>query len=404
MSSRFRYSGYLLAVACCLSSLHVLGQAFSEDRLKRSCETLLRSPLDNSGLQVLLDTSRAGTNSPALRSRAMAAYSLSLLMRGNTNAFEQGARIQRTTYPQDKDLITVTRDAYLATCGDCLGSGTKTTLCPSCMGSGKCKACEGAGIRKPVQGEAQPCQACKRTGSCPMCSGKQKIVTPCPACNGAGRIYKLSSHVGANYQGLLSNIVALCAEDLAFAGQYQEAVRENDNDARIQKLQALIAGFPGRTDLANVRPLLESAQKTRDERMAAQRKRDENEKAERDLADLRKLAESSDTAQSIAKLKAYLAGHPTSASQFELEGLLDELTARQERRQLITRIVFGLLALAGAMLFVQLIRPLLFRRRRSGATAVAEIDKSRFTDPLTLTAKESKARVKTKTANIELPK
>ena len=330
----------------------------------------------------------------------MAAYSLSLLMRGNTNAFERAAQIQRETFPEDHALISVNRDAYLAVCDDCAGSGSTSKLCPSCMASGKCKACAGSGLIQAAEGGGNAaCPSCKRSGVCPMCTGKQKIETLCPLCKGAGRIIRLSEKVRTNYISLLTNMVAICQENLDFSGLFVQAKNESDPATRIQLLQALLKRFAHRTDLAPVADLLEKEMKSRDAAAEVQRKQQEQEHEQQEFETLRNLRDSKDTAQALATLRAYLAAHPKSANRAEVQSLLDDLSARQSRKKTLWKIAYGTVALIGALLLIQLIKPLLFRKRRFVGT-VKEIDKTQFSDPLSLTAIESKARVKTKTVNI----
>ena len=395
-----RWIAVLLVAAPCVTVWSAEAQALSEARLKQACVTLQRAPLDSAELQVLLDTSRLATNTPALRSRAMAAYSLTLLMLGNTNAFERAVQIQRETFPEDQALIDVGRDAYLALCGDCAGSGLTKALCPSCMGSGKCKACAGAGVRKSAEGKDVPCPACKRSGVCAMCAGKQKIETPCPTCKGTCRVFKLSEKIRGNYTALLTNMVARCQDNEDFAEQFKKAAGGTDAAARIQALQAVLQRFAHRTDLAPVNDLLEKEVKKRDERIAEQRKQQEQEQAQRELEALRNLGESKDPAQAIATLRTYLAGHPGSANRIELQTMLDALEAKQAHHATVKKITYGALALLGALLLIQLIRPLLFRRT-TGVSTVRDIDRTQFSDPLTLTSAESRARGKAETSDTE---
>ncbi len=385
----------LLTCVHCATARSAAAQAFSEARLQQACETLQRTPLATAELQTLLDVSRLATNSPALRSRSMAAYSISFLLRGNTNAFERAAQIHRQTFPGDPTLISVNRDAYLAVCADCEGTGLTTAVCPSCMGSGKCKSCAGSGHLKSSDGADTPCPSCKRSGTCPMCAGKKNIETPCPICKGTCRVIKLSEKVRANYLSLLTNMVAICQDDMDFSEQFNQAKNENDPAKRTLLLQALIQRFAHRADLKPARALLEKELKNSEAVAASRSKQREQEQAQREIEALRNLRDSKDTAPAIATLRAYLAGHPKSANQAEVQTLLDEMETQQARKQNLKKIAYGTGALVGLVLLVQLIKPLLLRKRRSGGT-VKEIDKTRFSDPLTLTAKESKARVNNK--------
>lgn len=394
-----RVSRVLSAVSACVLTQTAAAQSYTEERLSQACVTLQRAPLAPAATQVLLDASRLATNTPPLRSRAMAAYSLTLLMRGNTNAFERAAQIHREAFPGGPELITVDRNAYLAVCGDCEGSGLKQALCPSCMGSGKCTACAGSRVKRTGDGQTAPCPVCKHTGSCAMCAGRQKIETACPSCKGFCRVFKLSDKVRSNYLALLTNMTAICQENAEFAQQFKQAQSERDSAARIQALQALAQRFAHRTDLAPANALLDKAVKERDGRLSEQRKQKEQEQAQRELETLRNLREAEDAAGGIVMLRTYLADHPAAAHKIELQALLNELTDKEARKQTLKKIAYGSLALLIAVMLVQFIKSLLFGKRPTGISTVRNIDKTVFSDPLTLTSAESRAREHSKPEN-----
>ena len=180
MMNRIRTAvGVCVALFVSLAAAAPEGTA-DEARLQQACVSLLSAPQSVAELQVLLDVSRHATNSPDLRSRAMAAYALTWLMQGNTNAYDRAVQVIKATYPEAATLLTVGGRDCFATCADCTGAGVQTTACPSCLGSGKCKACGGSGKK-----DAAACPACKGKGVCAMCAGKQKIEIPCPACKGS---------------------------------------------------------------------------------------------------------------------------------------------------------------------------------------------------------------------------
>jgi hypothetical protein len=269
------------------------------------------------------------------------------------------------------------------------------------MGLGKCPSCAGLGIKKLSDGADAPCPACKRSGICAMCEGKKRIETPCPTCKGFCRVFKLSDKVRANYLSLLTNIVAICQENKDFADQFTQAQIENNPALRLSKLHALIQRFAHRTDLTPAKDLLEKELKKREELASAQRLRREQEQSQREIESLRELKDSKDTAQSVLTLRAYLAGHPDSANRMEAQALLSELDVRQTRKQTMWRIAYGVLALIGVLLLIQFFKTFLLGFRRP-KVSVRDLDKTQYSDPLTLTAKESKDRVKTKTANIKI--
>ncbi len=399
----------VLAVLLCalptLTPLAGFAEAFSEQRLQQACAVLQQapSPLEAAELQVLADTSRSATNSLGLRSRAMAAYSLTFLMKGDTNAFERAVRVIQASCPEAAPHIKVTADDCFTLCTDCLGSGNQRTLCPVCMGSGNCKACAGTGRK----GEAT-CTACKGKGLCGMCAGKRRITTPCPVCKGSTRIFKPKADILANFKALLAEIIALCQENARFAEQFQQASKETDPSKRVTLFRDLIQAFPRRKDLGPALALLEksvNAQKSEESRLRAQEKREREEREKTALLELRGVrVRELDAA--IAQLRAYLDDHPSCSGYLELKVLEDELVARRNRAQLMRKILYGTLAVIGVFALARVLVPLLFRKKpeRSGPLpGMANIDKADFTDPLALTAKDSRARAKHRTARIPPP-
>lgn len=378
-------------------------QTYSNHRLQQACAGLQQSPLAPGDLQILAEASRLSTNSPTLHARALAAYSLTFLLQGNTNAFDRAVMAMRVACPSALSHLKVSRDDCFAMCLECLGSGKKSTLCPSCMGSGKCKSCLGAGKK-----EEALCTACKGKGECVMCAGKKRITPPCPACKGSALIFQPKETIRSNYNALLSEIAAACQEDDNFAVQYGAAVKEPDLNKRVTLLRALVQSYPRRSDLGPAVALLKQsldAQQAENSRLRAKEKR---EREDREQADLLKLGEAKIKSLNgaIATLDTYLKGNPDCAGFLELKLLEDELIARRNRYALLKRIMIVAASLVGVLFAVRALRPLVFRKRRSGLSTLPgmdKIDKSQFTDPLKLNAQASKSRVKTKTAEIDPP-
>ena len=391
-------------MALSLLTLHARAQEFSERRLQQACEALERSPLSAGELQTLAEASRAATNSPALRSRAMAAYSLTFLMQLNTNAFDRALTVMRATCPDALQHVKVTQDDWLALCQECLGSGKQSTLCPTCMGSGKCKPCAGTGKR-----EAERCAACKGKGECARCAGKKRITTPCPTCKGTAQVFKLKESIRANFSALVAEMAAICQENATYEERFKQASKEAELGARIALLRALIEAFPRRTDLGPALALLKQsldAQKSEESRLQAREKREREERERVELLKLEEARSVKDLNAAIAALNPYLKAHPDCAAFVELTLLEEQLIARRNRAELVRKILYGVGALFGLLVLISVLKPLLFRPKPSGSTPLPgldKIDKSQFTDPLKLTSQESRARVKTKTTEIPPP-
>lgn len=386
--------GWVSVLALALP-LFTFAQEFSEQRLRQACEALQASPLEAGDLQILAEASRSTTTSPSLRSRAMAAFSLTFLMQGNTNAFDRACQMIRTTFPDAVSLIKVTRDDCFVQCQDCKGSEKLTTLCPVCMGTGKCKTCLGTGRK-----EGAKCSVCKGKSDCGMCSGKKRITIPCPTCKGTSIVFKPKESIRTNFNALLSEISSICQEYARFAEQYRIASAETDLAKRIELFKALIESFPHHPDIRPAIGMLQqaiNAQKAEASRLQAKNKREREELEKEDLLKLRD-ARARDLNSAIATLITYLKANPDCAAQLELQVLADELIARRNRAECLRKILFGLAALLGLLVVLAVLKPLLFRKKTAVITPLPGMDKidmAHFTDPLKLTADESKSRAKT---------
>lgn len=399
---------WVLAVLllCGAATRQAAAQGVSDARLQQACVALQQAPLRVGGLQVLAEAARATEIDPDFKGWAMEASALSLLMQGDTNMFERAVQMRRQALPDRPLLITVGPEDYTEPCKTCGATGEKAVACPSCMGTGTCKACGGTGKRVAADGVSARCPACTRAGVCAMCAGAKTLDRPCPACKGAKRVFALGEAVRENYNAVLAAIIARCQENTAFAELSKQAERERDVDVRIGLLQSVTNRFERRTDLAPTLALLDEALAKRELRQKAKAEQEARERAERDVEALRNLAQTGETDRAAAALRAYLEAHPETVARQELEGLLGELTAKQQRRKLMRRVLTATGAVAGGLLAVLCLQPLL-RRKVVAASGplpgLEKMDKREFTDPLSLTAADSKARVKSKTARIPPP-
>ncbi|HRR35017.1 MAG TPA: hypothetical protein P5026_13015 [Kiritimatiellia bacterium] len=325
-----------------------------EARLMNTCEVLQRTPLSATDLQILAEYARSDANSPALQSRAMAAYAIALLLQGDSNRFVRAQQIHQTTYPGDAQLIPITAKEYSVACDACGGTGQR-----------------------------------------------EKAV--CPGCFGRGTLFQLSPVVAETYRERLREIVALCRENAEYAEKYQEAVKESRDEMRIDLLQTLTNRYAHRKDLAPAIALLNDALAKRDARLREEQAKEARQRAEREVEALKTLAQDPDRSRAIRELRAYLAAHPQASAALELQTLLDELVAKEKQRELLRQIGIGTGVLMGLLCLTPLARFCLFRRRVTVSgplPGMEKIDKSRFTDPLSLTAQDSQARVKRNTARI----
>ena len=406
-NSRRKLARVLLSLCVLTAGYGRAAQDPVEARLQQACVTLQHAPLSMPDLQVLAEVSRSTTNNSDLRSRAMAAYALALLMQGNTNAFIRAVQVQKTSSPDLPSLITIGSGDYSATCTECLGAREKNTRCPLCMGSGKCKTCGGTGKGVGAAGSTSRCPSCTRPGVCTKCNGKKNIGISCPTCTGTGKIFKLSESVQKNYRALLSDIENQCQESSDFAKRLAKVSREKDLDTRIRLLQSLTNCFPKRTDLVQTQELLYQTVAKRDARLKTIQEQQKKLQSEREVMELRKRVATESTVNSIEALRAYLTEHQKTPALKELQLLLDELTYKQHRKQMAFKILIVLAVSVGVLLLILYIQPHLQRKRVQGfqpLPGMRNIDRSKFTDPLTLNAHDSRGRVKTKTAKIPMQK
>ena len=180
-------------------------------RLKQACENLKKTPLSKPNLKIVLDVARYATNSPNLRSATMTAVALSRLLQGDTNAFIRISQIQKTTFTNQPQLLTVTADDYTATCEDCHGKGVKVTPCPRCMAPNKCTKCKGT-RRIATEYGFVPCDKCNSKELCKMCNGGKYLTVRCFSCKGVGTVFALSNNVHTNYINVLSFIAKMCRD------------------------------------------------------------------------------------------------------------------------------------------------------------------------------------------------
>ncbi|MBP8800306.1 MAG: hypothetical protein KBI41_02120, partial [Kiritimatiellae bacterium] len=78
---------FRLAALATFLPLLLVAKVPEEARLRAASEALLQTPLSVPNLHILSEYVRNSDNPPALRSRAMAAYAMALLLQGNTNNF-----------------------------------------------------------------------------------------------------------------------------------------------------------------------------------------------------------------------------------------------------------------------------------------------------------------------------
>jgi hypothetical protein len=348
----------MILLVCLLGVSAGQAWAVSVDQ-EELCATLQKSPWDAKAMQVMQALMRNDREPAAVRSRAMALCTLSLIKQGNTNQFVRAVQMLETLYSEEKGLVTVSVAEQYSDCPVCEGKGKRAVSCPACKGS-----------------------------SCPRCNGTRSIQTTCSACMGAGKQFKLNPSVQENYNRLLAEILAFSRETQRFEKQSALALAEKDNDKRMALLETLLADFPKRTDMGLAKKSLEEAKKIRDVALARKREQDKREKEEaavERMRDLRQAATSDNRVAAIREIEDYLIKNPKCFARSELDEIKNELASKENiRNRLITSgfwlggicVVFVLATfarIAWESRKVEQIRPL---------PGMDHIDKSKFTDPL----------------------
>jgi hypothetical protein len=389
-----------------------------QTQLKEACFRLVEKPLDPASLHVLLDYTRSTSGIPTLKSRAMAAYALSSLMNGETNLFERAQRSHAASFPADRALINVRLEACYRPCDTCGGAGylEHDITCSQCKGAGKCEKCKGTGrwqtesavdtrisrVRKHAS--VMDCYKCAGSGTCPDCNGLKVYRTKCELCLGAGCFFQRPRALSENLQTLLSVMITSIQSEESLLERIRQAKAETLIDLRIRSFEKLLRECGNRPELAEIERLLLADQVTvkRERENTAARA----QQIEQDISVMRALRDSDNASAAIGTLKEYLSNNPGSPHQLEIQSIINECEVKLTKKREMTmylRIGGGLLILLFGLscIHINYFKYTMLPSYTAGATR-RKPDSNQFTDPLALTAKESRDRVKAKTANISL--
>jgi hypothetical protein len=305
-------------------------------------------------------------------------------------------QIERELFPGQGGLVTVKAADCLVRCEACDGTGTCSAVCPGCQGPARCKECEGDG-EIPAGENVVPCKICKSRGVCKMCKGQRRMTVGCYTCKETGQLFVVSGGVVSNYNALLAGLGGLCREAVSYDRQLRDASRVSDWEARIELLQAVTNRFAGRDDLWRATSLLEEAGKSRERLAKALAEARAAASAAPESEARQALDGKQDVGFAIATLREYLEAHPDSPSRGEIKELLDRLLAKRQRS--VGGASWRLAAAWGggaiaALAGLARLRALRHRRQPRGVMlpGMSRVDPEAFTDPLSLTARESRTR------------
>ena len=420
MKSNFMF---LIFAATCLNGMQEPNlsptNSVPQAELKVACTTLIAEPLDPSGLQVLLDYSRSTSGIPQIKSRAMAVYALSALAKGDTNLFARAQRSHAANFSSDRELIKYRPDSCFRPCSACRGEGhiDREITCATCKGVGKCLTCNGTGkwqtetamdsriARERKQSSVMKCSKCRGTCLCPDCNGITVTQQKCEQCKGDGSIFERPRDLFENYQSLLVDIVTMIQSKETVAERIRQAKAETNRESRMRSFEKLLSDFRNLPEMAEIERLLvidktvikEDAEK----RFAA------DQKIEREIATLRLLKTADNASGAIVTLREYLAANPDSPHKLEIQSVMNECVARVERKRDLRKFMYlggGLFVILFGLSCIQInySKNTLLPSYVPGGAKRKKPEAEQFTDPLALTAKESRSRVKTKTANIKI--
>ncbi len=309
--------------------------------LKAACTQLLLAPLNPVNLQVLTAYSVSTSGVTYLRSLSLAVYAISMLKQNQTERFESARTFHRANFPNDMSLLD---------------------------------------------------------GSPAFASGKKILGSD-------GNVLQLPPELPKRQDVLLRDMLTRIDNLMILRGRIDKTVADTNRVNRISALQKIKTDFPPYPEIAEVEQLLATdqlAQKMHDEALAAQ-----HIKWDSELNDLKGFSESLDMESAIRKLRTYLTENPDCPHTLKIEILLSncqsKLNSSRLQRKLLYTVGALLLGLFGlSCIHINYFKYTLLPNEATTGAQRRKVDGAHaFTDPLSLTALESKGRVKTKTARID---
>jgi len=384
--------------------------------LRAACTNLLAKPLDEQSLQHLVTFSLNASNPVQLRSEALAVCVMSKLAKGETNLFTNGRNFHKANFPNDEKLLEF--GAYTATCKTCGGTGTIETplFCKTCNNTGKCayKDCDNGKwitIRPGPNGHAREtsplsCPVCKGTGKCQACGGVSVERKKCPTCNGSKEVFRRPLTLGKKYESLLSDMIATVTETLTVDERLKLALGQKDPENRARLLSGILHDFPNHPASEKIRHHL---QETFDLMHEQANVKALAEKRHEDIMGLlRGQSASGDGKTVILALEEHLKSCTNCPNKVEI-GILKgncekRIIASAERKRVLYIVGCLLILLFGvSCIHINFFKYTLLPASSATAARRPKPGADQFTDPLALTAKDSRGRVKNKTSRIPMP-
>jgi hypothetical protein len=346
------------------ASLRAQNPSPANTGIRSAAQTLVSVPSSQEDLETVRLYARDPQSPPALKSRAMAAYALTLLAKGETNQFERARLMHAAAFADDQKLIPLRISDCLASCPVCGGQRTQRPVCATCYGKGTV-------LNLPQEKIADA-----------FASALNEIVA------------------------LVNREEALVNREEALSQKFAKAKAETDRAKRIAAFQALLGELDGHPEREEVASLLQA-----DEH--AQRQQAERERAalaDQALKKLQALAGTPNLAAGVLTLEDYLAKNPDSPARLEakiiLSGLLAKIESKRKKERMWYIIGGALFVLAAlSCVHVNVFKYVQYSHNKTvpAGAHTTRTEAEQFTDPLSLNAQDSLSRVKCETARIPAP-
>lgn len=278
-------------------------------------------------------------------------YATTYLIQMDTNRFQNALHSLKTTFPNEGPALAarLQDDDWMVTCSECQGSGRKA-------------------------GSTATAQA-----------------NPCLNCVGSGKIIQISPRVMDFFLALLNEIEQAARENQTVAEAKAKALAITHKERKIAALRELLVQYPQRPEIVEMEPILATmAAEVAAVEAAAQKRKEENARRDREHAEYEKILANIDRLPAssipvmVKEIDRYQEQYPGNPYRLELEVQKAELLQRSKRHRLLWRALYACGGLLGFALIVAAVRGLAGGRPQAdpllhlpGYASVDEID-----DPL----------------------
>jgi len=209
-----------------------------------------------------------------------------------------------------------------------------------------------------------------------------------------------------DYRAILNEVLQHIEGEATLAEQIRSAMAEPVLEIRMRRLSQMREKLRERPEKAEL-----ERQLFLDTQLLQTRQNEQQARAlqhERVLKNLRELKTSKNPKASIVTLREFLTANPDSPDRIEVQGILNECAAKleiqREQKKRVYAVGVLLIVLFGiSCVHINYFKYTLLPSYTTAAQRKSSFAADQFTDPLSLTAKESKSRSKTKTSKIPLP-